>query len=48
LRALPSQHDWSEDEALSWWTDFRATARQPVAHTSPTLTITVDLKRRSE
>jgi serine/threonine-protein kinase len=44
LRALPANHDWSEDDAQLWWRDFRA-LEQPTTAT-PTLTITIDLATR--
>jgi serine/threonine-protein kinase len=44
LRAVPSSNDWSEAEALRWWSDFRR-LEEP-ASSMPTLTITVDLEQR--
>ena len=47
LRGVPSANDWSEDEALRWWSDFRRLDR-PTAASADTLTITVDLGERGD
>jgi serine/threonine-protein kinase len=47
LREIPPASDWSESEALLWWSDFRKLPKQP-ASSIPTLTISVDLAARAE
>jgi serine/threonine-protein kinase len=46
LRAVPVSKDWSESEAVQWWSDFRQLPKQ-AASSAPTLTITVDLEGRA-
>jgi serine/threonine-protein kinase len=46
LRAIPAERDWSEDEALAWWVEFRKQEPQAAASGTPTLTITVDVDQR--
>jgi serine/threonine-protein kinase len=45
LRAVPAANDWSDDDALGWWAEFRKRDR-PTAATADTLSITVDLGGR--
>jgi eukaryotic-like serine/threonine-protein kinase len=47
LGAVPQSGDWSEEEALGWWTEFRKLER-PSAATADTRTITVDIAGREE
>ena len=47
LREIPPARDWSESEAVQWWSDFRKLPKQP-ASSMPTLTISVDLAARAE
>ncbi|HEY5950617.1 MAG TPA: serine/threonine-protein kinase [Kofleriaceae bacterium] len=46
LAEVPPAGDWSEEEALRWWSDFRSIERETVA-TADTLTITVDIADRN-
>ena len=45
LRAVPPSHDWSDDDALRWWAEFRKVERRTLA-TADTMTITVDVAER--
>jgi eukaryotic-like serine/threonine-protein kinase len=45
LRALPLAGDWSDADAVDWWSDFRRKPRLSGAST-PTLTISVDIEAR--
>jgi eukaryotic-like serine/threonine-protein kinase len=45
LGDIPPAGDWSEEEALRWWSDFRKLER-PHAATADTRTITVDIANR--
>ncbi len=47
LAAVPPAGDWSDDEALRWWADFRRLER-PTLATADTRTITVDIANRSD
>ena len=47
LGAVPQSGDWSEEEALGWWTEFRKLER-PSAATADTRTITVDIAGRED
>jgi serine/threonine-protein kinase len=47
LAAVPAAGDWSDDEALRWWSDFRKLER-PTAATADTRTITVDIANRED
>jgi eukaryotic-like serine/threonine-protein kinase len=47
LRALPSHADWSEEQAIAWWAEFRTQERLAnAAATEPTITMTIDLDQR--
>jgi serine/threonine-protein kinase len=46
LRALPPTGDWSEEQAVAWWVEFRRREIDASA-SEPTLTITVDLVKRA-
>jgi len=46
LREAPPAKDWSEDDALAWWLEFRKAANVPTPSSSPTMTITVDVGHR--
>jgi eukaryotic-like serine/threonine-protein kinase len=47
MRAVPAQQDWTEDEALAWWVEFRKREERKASKTTePTLTITVELGHR--
>ncbi|MEO8704678.1 MAG: serine/threonine-protein kinase [Kofleriaceae bacterium] len=48
LRAVPICGDWTEDEALAWWVEFRKREERKLAEktTEPTMTITVELGHR--
>jgi serine/threonine-protein kinase len=46
LREVPRGNDWSESDALQWWTEWRQLPKQAAA-SAPTLTITVDLEGRA-
>jgi serine/threonine-protein kinase len=43
LRELPLQRDWTDDEALGWWSEFRQREATAGTRSEPTMTITVDL-----
>jgi eukaryotic-like serine/threonine-protein kinase len=47
LGEIPAAGDWSEDEALDWWSEFRKLER-PTAATAETRTITVDIANRED
>jgi len=47
LREVPAARDWSEEEAIAWWSDFKK-ADRPSAASADTMTITVDLADREE
>ena len=47
LGDVPQAGDWSEDQALTWWTEFRRLDR-PSATTADTRTITVDIANRED
>ena len=47
LRDVPAANDWSDEEALRWWSDFRKLER-PTSASADTMTITVDLGDRDE
>ncbi len=47
LRAMPPHGNWTEDEALAWWVEFRKREERSADRPSnPTLTITVDVSHR--
>ena len=46
LRDAPATKDWTEDDALAWWVEFRKVANVPARSSSPTMTITVDVGHR--
>jgi hypothetical protein len=47
LEALGKARDWDVDDARAWWRDFRAEDAAPPQSETPTMTITVDLQKRS-
>ena len=48
LTATARANDWTEDEALAWWADFRKHEASPaVGLPQPTLTITIDVGHRA-
>jgi eukaryotic-like serine/threonine-protein kinase len=46
LEALPPAGDWSKADAVAWWEAFRRSQDAGDASAEPTLTVTVDLRRR--
>ena len=47
LRDAPPAKDWTEDEALAWWTKFRARESAAPTTGAPTMTITIDVDQRA-
>ncbi|MDQ3368571.1 MAG: serine/threonine protein kinase [Myxococcota bacterium] len=47
LARLPPSPDWDRAAALRWWRDFKELAAQPPPSETPTLTMTIDLDRRT-
>jgi serine/threonine-protein kinase len=46
LRALAPARDWTEDEAVAWWREFRKQSTPPQTPSRPT-TITIDVGHRA-
>ncbi|HZJ66191.1 MAG TPA: serine/threonine-protein kinase [Kofleriaceae bacterium] len=47
LEALPPAGDWGKSDAELWWDQFRTTRNSSLVAGLPTLTVTVDLDRRT-